>query len=71
MTDCLVPVVQPGETLASTYCTTLKDDAAPTILHQTWQAHATPTTPEPPGKSTNAYVHSQVVLDIGLEVSIP
>ena len=71
VTDCPVLAVHPGETLASAYCTTLKDDTTPTILHQTWQAHATPTTPEPSGKSTNANVHSQVVLDMGLEVSIP
>ncbi|KAK9988721.1 hypothetical protein SO802_028960 [Lithocarpus litseifolius] len=71
VTSYPVPTVQPRETLASTYCTTPKDDTASTTLHQSWQTHATSTTPKPPGKSTKANVHFQTVADMGLEIAIP
>ena len=55
----------------ATYYTTPKDNTISTILHQKWQGHAMPTTPKPPGKSTNAKVHFQAVPDMGSERSIP
>ena len=65
VTNCPVLAAQKEGTCAATYYTIPKDDMVSTILHQTWQDHATPTTPEPPGKSTNAKVHSQAVPELG------
>lgn len=71
VTDCPILAVQPKETLAPSYCTTPKDSTVSSIPYQTWQAHTTPTTLEPPNKSTNANAQPQPVPDTGPEVSIP
>ena len=70
MIDCPVPAVQSVGTCTTSYCTTPKDETVSTLLHQTWQDLATPTSHEPPGMSENDMMHAQAIPDMGMKSSI-